>query len=79
MDTIPKNITRNFSCFVFSSREKADLVLERMNDIIETYKIAFVEDLNNLVGLPATHVDNKWGWVCLDKVQVRQTREGYFI
>ncbi len=65
--------------FILSSREEAELVLERMNDIIDTYEVASVADLNDLVGLPTTHVDNKWGWVYLGDVQIRQIREGYLI
>ncbi len=51
--------------FIISSREEAELVLERMNDIIDQYEVASVADLNDLVGLPTTHVDNKWGWIDL--------------
>lgn len=65
--------------FILSSREEADLVLERMNDIIDTYEVVSVADLNDLVGMPTSHVDNKWGWVYLGDVLVRQVREGYLI
>ncbi len=50
-----------------------------MNDIIETYEVASVADLQDLVGLPSSHVDNKWGWINLHDVQIRQIREGYVI
>jgi hypothetical protein len=36
-------------------------------------------DLFDTVGLPATHVDNKWGWTNLASVEVRQVREGWQI
>ncbi len=65
--------------FILSSREEAELVLERMNDIIDTYEVASVADLNDLVGMPTSHVDNKWGWVYLGDVQIRQIREGYLL
>lgn len=65
--------------FILSSREEAELVLERLNDIIDTYEVASVADLNELVGFPTSHVDNKWGWIYLGDVQVRQVREGYLI
>ena len=50
-----------------------------MNDIIDTYEVVTVADLNELVGFPTNHVDNKWGWSYLADVQVRQIREGYLI
>ncbi len=65
--------------FILSSREEAELVLERMNDIIDTYEIVSVADFNDLVGFPTSHVDNKWGWTFLGDVQIRQVREGYLI
>lgn len=65
--------------FILSSREEAELVLERMNDIIDQYQVASVADLNELVGLHHTHVDQNWGWEYLGDVPIRQIREGYLI
>lgn len=65
--------------FILSSREEAALVLERMNDIIDSYEVASVADLNDLVGLQTSHTDNKWGWQFLGDVQIRQIREGYLL
>lgn len=65
--------------FILSSREEADMVLERMNDILSQYEVASVADLKELVGFPSSHVDNKWGWVYLGDVQIRQVREGYLL
>lgn len=65
--------------FILASRDEADLVLERMNDILEQYEVVSVADLHDLIGYPTTHVENKWGWTYLGDVQVRQVREGYLI
>lgn len=65
--------------FILTSREEGELVLERMNDIIDTYEVVSVADLNDLVGLPTSHVDNKWGWTNLSATQIRQVREGYLV
>ncbi len=65
--------------FILSSREEAILVLEQMNEIIDTYEVVSVADLNALVGFPTSHVDNKWGWTFLGDTQVRQVREGYLL
>lgn len=64
---------------ILSSRAEADLVVERLIDIIDTYDTASVADLNDLLGLATTHVDNKWGWSALPSVDIRQIREGYLI
>jgi len=65
--------------FILTSREEADLVVERMNDIIDQFEVASVADLNDLVGFPTSYTDNKWGWIYLGDVQIRQVREGYLI
>jgi len=65
--------------FILSSREEAELVVERMQDIIDNYEVVSVGDLNDLVGLPTTYMDNKWGWTYIGDVQIRQIREGYLI
>ena len=62
-----------------SSREEAELVLERLTDIINQYDVASLADLYDLVGLPSSHTDNKWGWTFLNDVDIRQVREGYLI
>jgi hypothetical protein len=64
---------------ILHSRDEADLVIERMTDIIDVYKVASVADLHDLVGLPSTYVDNKWGWENLSYANVRQIREGYLL
>jgi len=72
----PRQVVRDI---VLSSREDAELVLERLVDIIDNYEVASLADLNELVGLPSTDVDNKWGWSDLRYVQIRQVREGYLL
>jgi hypothetical protein len=76
-DPRPQRHTRDD--LILTTREEAALVLERMNDIIDTYEVVSVGDLNELVGLPSNHVDNKWGWVYLGDVQIQQIREGYLL
>lgn len=61
------------------SRDEAELVIERLSDILENYDVASVADLYDLVGLPTTYIDNKWGWTNLAYANVRQVREGYLI
>ncbi len=77
--TGPTTTRQSQDTFILSSREEAELVLERLNDIIDTYEVASVADLNDLVGLPTSYVNNKWGWIYLGDVQIRQIREGYLI
>lgn len=64
---------------ILENHEQAELVLERMLDIIEQFDAVSVADLNTLLGMPTTYIDNKWGWTDLRYATVRQIREGYLI
>jgi len=64
---------------VLGSRNEAELVLESLRDVIDKYEVATVSDFHQLVGLPASYVDEKWGWTNLSHVDVQQIREGYLI
>lgn len=64
---------------ILVSRDEAELVLERLQDIIDKYDVASVADFYDLVGLPTNYIDNKWGWSNLHYVDIRQVREGYLI
>ncbi len=75
----PRSIRHSRDDLILSSRDEAEIVLERLNDIIDTYEVASVADLNDLVGIPASHVDQKWGWIYLRDVGIRQVREGWLI
>lgn len=75
----PVRRSRDVNNIILSSRAEAELVVERLNDIIEQFDVTSVADLHDLVGLPTTYVDNKWGWTNLHYVDVRQVREGYLI
>ncbi len=46
---------------------------------IEQYEVVSVSDLNELLGLPSSHVDNKWGWTNLSTIDTKQVREGFRI
>lgn len=64
---------------ILASREDAEVVLERLSDIIDKYVTASVADLNKLIGQPSSHVDQKWGWVDLRGTEIRQIRDGYVL
>jgi len=77
--TVSRNRRYDVSNIVLVSREEAETVLERLSDILGQYDVASVADLHQLVGLPSTWVDNKWGWSSLRYADVRQIREGFLL
>lgn len=77
--TVSRNRRYDVSNIVLVSREEAETVLERLNDILQKYDVVSVADLHQLVGLPSTYIDNKWGWSSLRFADVRQIREGFLL
>jgi len=61
------------------SREEANLVLERLIDIVEKYEVASLADLYDLLGQPSSPIDNKWGWTFLNAAEVRQVKNGWLL
>jgi hypothetical protein len=68
-----------FEDIIVATKEDADNVVERLIDIVDMYEVVSVADLYELLGLPSTHVDNKWGWTHLSSIETRQVREGWRI
>lgn len=64
---------------VLGTKEEAELVVERLTDIVDQYDVASLADLYELLGLRSSHIDNKWGWTFLGNVQIRQIRQGYLL
>lgn len=77
--SITRGAVRARDEFILSSKDEAELVLERMTDVIDSYDSVSVADMNEMVGLSFTPIDNKWGWVSLADAQIRQIREGFVI
>jgi hypothetical protein len=75
----PQRARHDDTEIVFGSRGDAELVLDRMQDIIEQYVVASMGDLNEIVGLPTSPIDNKWGWDNVRHAEIRQTRDGFIL
>lgn len=64
---------------VLATKEEADLVTERLADIMDKYDVVSLMDLYDLLGLQTSPIDNKWGWTYLGNIDVRQIRQGYLL
>lgn len=69
----------NFDEVVFNDRAEADLVLDRLMDLIDTYGVATVADFYDLAGISTDYPDNSWGWERLGSAAIRRTRAGYIL
>ena len=68
-----------FDEVLIGSRQEAELVLERLFDILGQYQEVTVADLYALVGIDATHSDQKWGWTDLKGSSTQRVRDGYIL
>ena len=61
------------------SKEEAEDVLDRMEDLISRYGDVKVADLYELVGMQTKHTDYNYGWYNLSTAKTIFTREGYLL
>ena len=50
-----------------------------MGDLIETYGMASVADMYDLVGISCDYTANKYGWTNIRNAEVVRTRDGYML
>lgn len=64
---------------ILSSRSEAEMVLERLMDVIGTHDVTSVADLYDLLNLPAPYSSNNWGWTNLSSSTITQVRQGFLL
>lgn len=69
----------DFDEIVLQSRAEAEEVIDRLFEIVSRYGAVTVADFYELVGLPSTHTDNKWGWSDLRGAGVSKVRTGFLM
>lgn len=69
----------SYNDLIFNNRGDAEVVLERMFELLERFEAVSVADLFDLAGESSNYTDNKYGWTNLDDARVQAVREGYII
>ena len=77
-------VTRySYNDIILDSRAEAEEVLERMDELIHTYKLVRVADLYDLVGVTGSYTDNQYGWTNINSAEIVRVRteegHGYMI
>ena len=67
----------NYEDIILETRGDVEEVINQLNDLIDTYGIASVMDLYDLVGITGNYTDNKYGWTNLASADFVRTRDGY--
>ena len=69
----------SYDDIIFDSRGEAERVRERMEDLLDQYKLVTVADLYEMVDVPGEWTDNKYGWTSLRTAEVVRVRDGYML
>jgi hypothetical protein len=63
----------------FKQRAEAEMVLDQLDNLIDTYGHARVADLYDLVGVSCDYTYQNYGWTNLGTARVVATRDGYVL
>lgn len=69
----------SYNDLVFHNRGDAEVVLERMFELLEHFDAVSIADLFDLAGESCNYTDNKYGWTDLKDARVQPVRDGYII
>lgn len=71
--------TAQFGEIILESRSDAELVIDELRSLIETYGNAKVANLYSLLGITGDFTNQSIGWTNLSRAGVQQVREGYLL
>jgi hypothetical protein len=69
----------DFGEILLATRAEADMVLDRMQDLLNNYGTVSVADLKDLVNMSGSYTDDKYGWLDLQNCGIRRVTEGYLL
>lgn len=81
---ISSRITRqatysDYDEFEYNSKQEAEMVLDIMNEAIETYGKVSILDMYDMVGVTSSHASDNYGWTNLSKAYSERTLDGKYI
>ena len=71
--------THNFDEVILEQRGEAQTVIDELSELIDSFDVASVSDLYDMVGITGSHVDDKWGWTDIRGAEVLRVRDGYLL
>lgn len=69
----------NYDDIILETRGEAEEVLRQLMEMIETYDVASVADLYDLVGITGNYTDNNYGWTNVRNAEIVRVRDGYLL
>lgn len=69
----------SYDDIILEDRNEAAEVLDRMDELLDTYQVVSVADLYDLVGMPCDYTANNYGWTNLRNAEVVRIRDGNYM
>lgn len=64
---------------IFDTRSEAEIVLDKMDELIDQFDFVTVADLYDMVDITAPYTANKYGWRNISSARVERVRDGYIL
>lgn len=69
----------SYDDIIFETRGDAEIVLSRMEELLERFEVVSVADLFDLAGITCNYTDNKYGWTDLRGAEPRRVSGGGYV
>lgn len=69
----------DYNEIAFDDRAKATLVLDKLEDLLDEYKMVSVADMKEASGFQSDYTDNNWGWMDLSGAKIIRDRGEYIL
>lgn len=69
----------DYDDLVYETRGEAEMVLEKMQETLDEYKLVSVGDMYDFSGISAPFTSHDYGWTSLRTASVRRVRDGYIL
>lgn len=78
-EPVAQRANYSYNDVLLETRGDAEDVLMRMDELVATYGMVSVADLNDLVGITGQYTDNNYGWTNIKSAYVQRVRDGYLL
>ena len=75
----PARQQNDFEEIILQTRGEAEMVRDRLFDLVDRYAAATVSDLYDLLGITPDYTDGKWGWYNLSGLDIVRISSGYLL
>lgn len=64
---------------ILESKSEVEDVIDALGDLIDSYKVASIADLYDIVNITSDHTDNNYGWTSIHGFDIVRDRDGWLL